>query len=120
MQNLLENQKPGWGSNSSYFDPDQAIFIKHGQPVKLTATEVKLMKFLYLNANKVITRDEISETLRGNQHHPLDRSIDVHINRLRNKIEDMPSIPKMLNTVWGKGYMFVAPEKEEGKGDTDK
>ncbi|MGB1254464.1 MAG: response regulator transcription factor [Thiolinea sp.] len=111
VQNLLENQKPGWGSSSNYFDPERAIFIKHGQPIKLTTTEVKLLKFLHLHANKVISRDEISEALRGNQHHPLDRSIDVHINRLRNKIEEQPSVPKLLNTVWGKGYMFVKPGK---------
>lgn len=117
VKNLLDHQKPGWGSNSSYFDADQATFIKCGQPVKLTTTEVKLLKFLYRNANKVITRDEISEALRGNQHHPLDRSIDVHINRLRNKIEDLPSIPKLLNTVWGKGYMFVKPERSESETD---
>lgn len=106
VKNLLEHQKPGWGSSNSYFDPDRAVFIKNGETIKLTITEVKLLEFLYKNANHVITRDEISETLRGSQHHPLDRSIDVHINRLRNKIEEQPSMPKMLNTVWGKGYMF--------------
>ena len=111
VRNLLELQRLGWRASINYFDPDNAIFIKNGQKVKLTTTEVKLLNFLYLNADKVISRDQISEALRGNQHHPLDRSIDVHINRLRNKIEEQPSVPKLLNTVWGKGYMFVKPKE---------
>lgn len=71
------------------------------------------MRFLFDHAGKIVTRDQISEALRGNSHHPLDRSIDVHMNRLRKKIEARPNLPKYLNTVWGKGYRFIPPKKEE-------
>ncbi len=101
---------------SSYdycFDAEHALFFRHGKAIKLTTTETKLMKFLFDNVGKVVSRDAISEALRGSSHHPLDRSIDVHMNRLRKKIEEKPSLPKYLNTVWGKGYRFLPPKKED-------
>lgn len=95
------------------FDPEHALFFRDGKTIKLTTTETRLMRFLFDHAGKIVTRDEISEALRGNSHHPLDRSIDVHMNRLRKKIEDKPNLPKYLNTVWGKGYRFLPPKKED-------
>ncbi len=92
-----------------FFDIEHAIFIRNGERIKLTTTEARLLQFLLDNAGEVVTRDAISEALRGNSHHPLDRSIDVHINRLRKKIEEKPSLPKFLNTVWGRGYRFTPP-----------
>lgn len=100
-------------SYSYCFDPEHALFFRDGKTIKLTTTETRLMRFLFDNAGKIVTRDEISEALRGNSHHPLDRSIDVHMNRLRKKIEDKPNLPKYLNTVWGKGYRFLPPKKED-------
>ena len=76
------------------FDPEHALFFRDGKTIKLTTTETRLMRFLFDHAGKIVTRDEISEALRGNSHHPLDRSIDVHMNRLRKKIEDKPNLPK--------------------------
>lgn len=95
------------------FDPEHALFFRDSKTIKLTTTETRLMRFLFDHAGKIVTRDEISEALRGNSHHPLDRSIDVHMNRLRKKIEDKPNLPKYLNTVWGKGYRFLPPKKED-------
>ena len=92
-------------------DPELGLFFRGDQTIKLTTTETQLMSFLFEHVGEVVSRDEISETLRGNTHHPLDRSIDVHINRLRKKIEEKPSVPKYLNTVWGKGYRFLPPKK---------
>lgn len=94
------------------FDPERALFFRESQTIKLTTTETRLMRFLFDHAGSIVTRDQISEALRGNSHHPLDRSIDVHINRLRKKIEEKPNLPKYLNTVWGKGYRFIPPKKE--------
>jgi len=92
------------------FNPERRLFIRDDTKIKLTITETKLLQFLYQNSGKIISRDAISEALRGDQHHPLDRSIDVHISRLRNKIETNPAMPKLLNTVWGKGYRFIKPD----------
>ncbi|HPE58940.1 MAG TPA: response regulator transcription factor [Thiolinea sp.] len=94
----------------SLFNPERRLFIRDEIKIKLTITETKLLQFLYQNSGKIISRDAISEALRGDQHHPLDRSIDVHVSRLRNKIEANPTMPKLLNTVWGKGYRFIKPD----------
>nr|WP_281167181.1 response regulator transcription factor [Thiolinea disciformis] len=93
------------------FDAERALFFRHNITIKLTTTETLLLKFFFEHVGEVVSRDAISETLRGSRHHPLDRSIDVHINRLRKKIEERPSLPKYLNTVWGKGYRFIPPKK---------
>ncbi|MFZ1387667.1 MAG: response regulator transcription factor [Thiolinea sp.] len=117
LKTILRNKRPPEVKpNSSYtycFDPEHALFFRDGKTIKLTTTETRLMRFLFDHAGKIVTRDEISEALRGNSHHPLDRSIDVHMNRLRKKIEDKPNLPKYLNTVWGKGYRFLPPKKED-------
>jgi DNA-binding response OmpR family regulator len=75
--------------------------------IRLTTTESHLLKVLCTQHNITLSRDELTLSLRGSEHNPHDRSIDVHINRLRNKIEDIPSNPKYLLTTWGKGYRFV-------------
>lgn len=75
--------------------------------IRLTTTEAELLKIFCENQNKTLSRDELTFHLRGNEHNPYDRSIDVHINRLRNKLEDDPSNPRYLLTTWGKGYRFV-------------
>lgn len=117
LKTILRNRRVSDDQhNHSYtycFDPEHALFFRDGKTIKLTTTETRLMRFLFDNAGKIVTRDEISEALRGNSHHPLDRSIDVHMNRLRKKIEDKPNLPKYLNTVWGKGYRFLPPKKED-------
>jgi len=120
LQNILSHYKSTSINNDlsdeSYaycFDPEHALFFRDGKTIKLTTTEARLVQFLLENAGQIVTRDSISEALRGNSHHPLDRSIDVHVNRLRKKIEDKPSLPKYLNTVWGKGYRFVPPPKSD-------
>lgn len=117
LKNILKNKRPvELKQTQSYtycFDPEHALFFRNGKTIRLTTTETRLMRFLFEHAGKIVTRDQISEALRGNSHHPLDRSIDVHMNRLRKKIEDKPNLPKYLNTVWGKGYRFLPPKKED-------
>lgn len=93
------------------FDAEHALFFRANTTIKLTTTETLLLKFFFEHVGEIVSRDTISEALRGSRHHPLDRSIDVHINRLRKKIEERPSLPKYLNTVWGKGYRFIPPKK---------
>ncbi len=83
----------------------------HGEDmIRLTTTESQLLKIFCENQNKTLSRDELTFKLRGNEHNPYDRSIDVHINRLRNKIETDPARPVYLLTTWGKGYRFVLDE----------
>ena len=89
--------------------------FRGGEEVKLTMIEVNILKLLYINAGATLSRDDISEQIRGAKHHPLDRSIDIHINKLRKKIEKNSSSPALIRTIRGKGYSFQMPETEEDK-----
>jgi DNA-binding response OmpR family regulator len=91
-------------------DMDKNSVFREGDEVKLTVLEASILKLLYLNAGATLTRDDITEQIRGAKHHPLDRSIDIHINKLRKKIEENPSNPAFIRTIRGKGYSFQMPE----------
>jgi two-component system phosphate regulon response regulator OmpR len=73
----------------------------------LSSTEYKIMEVLMKNPNTVMSRDEIMSIARGRDFMAFDRSIDVHISKLRAKLETDPRYPKLIKTVWGAGYMFV-------------
>lgn len=79
---------------------------RNGEPVALTSGEFDLLCILVANPNKVLDRDRILDLLTGAERSPFDRSIDVRVTRLRGKIEEDPSAPLFIKTVWGKGYMF--------------
>lgn len=76
--------------------------------VKLSSSEAKLLKIFVQNKNKELSRDYLSEILKGYKHDPFDRSIDVLVKRLREKIELDTSCPQYIITIWGKGYQFIS------------
>lgn len=74
--------------------------------VNLTAKEFDLLELLMVHPNKVYSREELLNTVWG-YYYPGDvRTVDVHIRRLREKIESKPSDPKYIHTKWGVGYYF--------------
>lgn len=77
-----------------------------GTEVPLTTGEFNLLRLLTRHANRVLTRDTLLQELKGYDHNPLDRSIDVQITRLRRKLEQEPSKPRYIRTVRGSGYLF--------------
>lgn len=76
----------------------------------LSATEFKLLEALMSRPNTILSRDELLTYARGKEFGPFDRSIDVHIGKLRTKIEALPGIRKCIKTVWGSGYMLEDAE----------
>ncbi|SJM93249.1 winged helix-turn-helix domain-containing protein [Crenothrix polyspora] len=91
-------------------DTETGTVTKGDDHVKLTQLETDILKLLYINTGSIISRDDIMGQIRGTIHNPLDRSIDIHINKLRNKIEDNPAEPTYIRTVRGKGYRLHIPE----------
>lgn len=84
-----------------------------GELVGLTPLEFDLLVFLAKNEGKVFNRDVLLDKLWGYDYYGDTRTVDVHIRRLRTKIEEDPSNPKYIITVRGKGYKFRDPGKEK-------
>lgn len=81
-----------------------------GQLLALTSYEFALLRALAENAGKVLTRERLLDLAKGNAEEAFDRSVDVRISRLRQKLGDDPRHPRLLKTVRGSGYMLVAEE----------
>ncbi|MGD9077032.1 MAG: response regulator [Desulfobacteraceae bacterium] len=84
----------------------QALLVE-GKEVELSSTEYKLLETLMKHPNVVMTRDQLMTLARGRDFMAFDRSIDVHISKLRAKLKPFPKYRKSIKTVWGSGYMFV-------------
>jgi len=76
------------------------------RPVTLTATEFRLLEFFLANPGKVFSREQLLESIWGQSTHVTPRNVDVHIRRLRERIEDTPDSPQRIQTVRGFGYRF--------------
>ncbi len=94
-------------------DIDKYEVLIRGKKVNLTPLEFDLLKFLAENEGKVFSRDVLLDKLWGYDYFGDTRTVDVHIRRLRTKIEEDPSNPRYIVTVRGKGYKFRDPGKEE-------
>lgn len=93
------------------FDLSKKHLSHNEATIHLTDREERLLALFCSNPNQVFTRDDISISLTGLPHNPIDRSIDIYINRLRNKIEENPRKPKYLKTVRGQGYCLYLLDK---------
>ena len=85
-----------------------------GRPVELSALEFKLLHFLVSNPRRVFSRDRLLDEVWGRDRFVTPRTVDVHIRRLRAKIEADPDNPRYLQTLRGSGYRFL-PEREAGE-----
>lgn len=83
------------------------LFIA-GKEINLTAKEFDLLELMALNPGKVYSRENLLNTVWGYEYPGDVRTVDVHIRRLREKIEANPSEPKYVHTKWGVGYYFQA------------
>ena len=86
----------------AFSDPTASV----GSEINVTSREFDLLKILVLNPNKVYSREELLNLVWGYEYPGDVRTVDVHIRRLREKIERNPSEPKYVHTKWGVGYYF--------------
>ena len=84
----------------------QTIWVE-GKELELSSTEYKILEVLMRHPNVVFSRDQLMNLARGRDFMAFDRSIDVHISKLRAKLEPDPRSPTRIKTVWGTGYMFI-------------
>ncbi len=88
-------------------DPEsRRIFVK-GKEISLTAKEFDVLELLVSNPGKVYSRVDLLHTVWGKDYPGDERTVDVHIRRLREKIEESPSEPRYVRTKWGVGYYFA-------------
>lgn len=79
-----------------------------GREINVTAREFDLLAILVLNPNKVYSREKLLNLVWGSEYPGDVRTVDVHVRRLREKIEASPSDPKYVHTKWGVGYYYQA------------
>lgn len=80
---------------------------KKGKPLKLSPREYELLKCFIDRQGEIISREELLKEIWGYEHSPDTRTVDAHIVKLRQKIEDKPDEPKLIVTIHGIGYKFV-------------
>jgi len=80
---------------------------RDGQSLPLTTGEFALLKVFVEHPRRPLSRDKLMELARGRDHDAYDRAVDVQVSRLRKLVEDDPSKPRHIQTVWGFGYVFV-------------
>jgi DNA-binding response OmpR family regulator len=85
-----------------------------GRACDLTGHQFDLLVVLARSAGRVLTRDQIMDSLRGHPMEAFDRSIDVHVSRIRAVIEDDPKTPQRVLTVRGTGYLFAKKQDVQG------
>jgi two-component system response regulator CpxR len=83
--------------------------LRSGWPVELTAVEFGLLEVLLARAGTIVTRDELTRTVLGRSLTPYDRSIDVHVSRLRKKLGRDENGAERIRSIRGSGYVYVLP-----------
>jgi len=93
-------------------DRGARVVRRHGEAVNLTSYQFDLLYALAEQAGRVMTRDSLMTKVRGHDLEAFDRSIDVHISKIRAAIEDDPKHPTRIITIRGIGYTFTKPDAE--------
>lgn len=87
-------------------DPDQHRVLVHGQEVTMPLKEFELLHILMANAGRVLPRETLIDRVWGTDYVGDTKTLDVHIKRLRSKVEDDPAVPTRIVTIRGLGYKF--------------
>lgn len=90
-------------------DPGRREVTLDGEDVELTAREFDLLEYFARHPGRVFRRADLLDAVWGYGHEGYEHTVNSHINRLRAKIEENPSKPTLIVTVWGVGYKFDAP-----------
>ncbi len=80
---------------------------KSGRFIELTQVEFQLMEYFFTNPGAALSRNDILTTVWGSEYYGEEKIVDVNIRRLRMKIEEQPSAPRHLTTIWGVGYKWI-------------
>jgi two-component system phosphate regulon response regulator OmpR len=87
----------------------------NGEPMALTSGEFAVLKALVTHPREPLSRDKLMNLARGRDYSALERSIDVQVSRLRRMLEEDPTNPRYIQTVWGLGYVFVPDGSDQAQ-----
>lgn len=87
-------------------DSAKRVVLRNGNPIELTAKEFDLLLHFATNPGRVYSRSQLLNSVWGYGHEGYEHTVNSHMNRLRAKIEEDPSSPEIILTVWGIGYKF--------------
>jgi DNA-binding response OmpR family regulator len=104
-----------WSFGPLRVDPQRRSAYLEDAPIPLTTAEFDLLELLIQSRGRVLTRTNILDGVRGESWDAFDRSIDVLVSRLRQKLGDDPRQPRYVRTVRGTGYAFVGIPDEEAR-----
>jgi len=99
-----------FGSLKIDFDRQTAYLAE--QDLELTTAEFEILALFANKHGKVLNRERILDSIRGIEWETFNRSVDVLISRLRQKLKDDPKNPRFIKTIWGSGYMFIGEEDD--------
>jgi DNA-binding response OmpR family regulator len=88
-------------------DPAARRAVLDGRELALTGYEFDLLRALAERAGRILSREQLMELAKGSAEEAFDRSIDVHVSRLRQKLGDDPKRPRLIKTVRGAGYLLA-------------
>jgi DNA-binding response OmpR family regulator len=100
-------------------DPGSRRVYRNEEEIPLTAAEYTLLEVLTTNAGQVVPREELVRRVQGRHHNPYDRSIDVHISRLRKKLSCHADGSERIKAVRGVGHFYSLPAAETATPTTD-
>lgn len=112
IQSIFRRISPVKSENEIKFDNlivdlDKHIICLDGKYIELTTMEFEVLEVFIKNRGIVLSREKLMEMLKGIDWESYDRSVDVLISRLRQKLNDDPRHPKFIKTMWGSGYKFI-------------
>jgi two-component system, OmpR family, response regulator CpxR len=95
-------------------DPATRSVMQNGKQLELTSVEFNLLHVLLSEAGRVVTREHLVDAVLGRKFSPFDRSIDMHVSKVRKKLGDSDSTTDHIKTVRGVGYIFARPRNHVG------
>jgi len=110
-RNHFEARRTAYTYGNLSLDVAANKLLRNNTEVELTPTEYALLKMFMENPGKALKREEMLNAVWGEDYFGDTKTLDVHIRRLREKIEDYPSEPRHIKTVWGSGYRWQ-PESD--------
>ena len=97
-------------------DPATRTVRQAGSLIELTSVEFNLLEVLLREAGRVVSRERLVNAVLSRKFSPFDRSIDIHVSKVRKKLGDSEGAPEHIKTIRGVGYIFARPREKAGSG----